>query len=144
MNYFFSWPHISAVLIKLGFLSVILSACGGGDAPSDSWVSVRMSSTSPPQNKFFFDTFILPDMRSRGVEPREIICGVVQNRYTGPSGLGEPPDRIYHFRVSHGDAATLLASGRYIPRESYDETQPYTQIQCFEFRLIPRPGVGVS
>ena len=115
--------------------ATLLSACAGQDE-NDTWVSVPISYRGGPT--FPVESAVLPDLAARGIQPKEIICGVVRNDFNPDLIYAEMNyDRVYHFLVSTQEAEKLVASGKYIDRNSYDSTLPYTAIRCTRFGLFP-------
>ena len=129
-----------------GFLLCLFASLLPGCAENepDQWVTVRIDPADPnggpPDASDGNERLVLPDLASRGVEYKDLICGVIENKFSpGDVRPGPPPSRVYHFLVRKNQARMLISTGKYIPRESYGPRFPFSAIPCFLFSIVPRP-----
>ena len=133
-------PRSVRVLLAM-FLFSFLAGCGGNDPEADRWVTVRIDGIPPDGNGSDAfegnDAAVRRDMRARGVQYKDLICGVIRNNYTPPLQFPSefPPSRVYHFLVEADQASMLIATGKYIAREGHGSALPFTAIRCGQFGL---------
>lgn len=132
--------HFFLGMILLG----ALAGCGGNDSEADRWVTVRINPPNPnggASDAFWgIDRMVIHDLRAREVEYKDLICGAIRNDFNPFAVTSDAfqPSRVYHFLVTAEAASKLIETEKYLAREDYDSSLPFTAIRCSLFGLLPR------
>jgi hypothetical protein len=124
------------------WVSVIISGRNCGEFGKDALRAVgsKTNFTIESCNKqpYFFEFELRDDLIAQGIVPAETTCGLVQD---SPVFGISPflPNRAYHFRVTSLQAEKMLASGKFMPKETYDATEMFAAIPCERYGVIPKP-----